>query len=149
MPAVLHLQLDPSSGIPAYRQMMDQIRYYIAGGTLRPGDQLPSIRELATAVAVNPTTIVRVYTELERDGILEMRHGKGAFVANLGDETLTPWDREKAVRRAARQLAVESSQLRIAPARVIQLLREELAGIEHPDLPAEEEPVKFSVLSGT
>lgn len=149
MPAVLHLQLDPSSGVPAYRQMMDQIRYYIAGGTLRPGDQLPSIRELATAVAVNPTTVVRVYTELERDGILEMRHGKGAFVASLAEDTLPPGEREKAVRRAARQLALESSQLRVTPARVVQILREELAGIGNAGLPLEEEPVKFSVLSGS
>jgi GntR family transcriptional regulator len=148
MHAVLHLQLDPHSGIPAYRQMMDQIRYYIAGGTLRPGDQLPSIRELATAVAVNPTTVVRVYTELERDGILEMRHGKGAFVSDVSVETLAPADREKAVRRAARQLALESSQLRVSPVRVVQIVREELAGIEHPDLPAVDEPVKFTVMSG-
>jgi GntR family transcriptional regulator len=148
MHAVLHLELDPHSGIPAYRQMMDQIRYYIAGGTLRPGDQLPSIRELATAVAVNPTTVVRVYTELERDGILEMRHGKGAFVADVSVETLAPADREKAVRRAARQLALESSQLRVSPVRVVQIVREELAGIEHPDLPAVDEPVKFTVMSG-
>jgi len=148
MPSVLHLQLDPHSGIPAYRQMMDQIRYYIAGGTLRPGDQLPSIRELATAVAVNPTTVVRVYTELERDGILEMRHGKGAFVTDVSVDTLTPAEREKAIRRAARQLALEASQLRVSPARVVQIVREELASIEHPDLPAVDEPVKFTVMSG-
>ena len=62
----LHLQIDERCGVPVYRQMMDQFKYYVAGGTLRPGDQIPSIRELAAALAVNPTTVVKAYTELER-----------------------------------------------------------------------------------
>lgn len=147
MPAALHLQLDPRSGIPAYRQLMDQVKYYIAGGTLRPGDQLPSIRELASALAVNPTTVVRVYTELEREGVLEMRHGKGAYVA-LQSPGLAPAEQDQAIRRSARQLALEASQLGIAAGRVVQVVREELAALEKPEAAGQNEPVKFSVVSG-
>lgn len=147
MSAALHLQLDPRSGIPAYRQLMDQVKYYIAGGTLRPGDQLPSIRELASALAVNPTTVVRVYTELEREGVLEMRHGKGAYVA-LQSPGLAPAEQDQAIRRSARQLALEASQLGIAAGRVVQVVREELAALEKPEAAGQNEPVKFSVVSG-
>ena len=147
MPAALHLQLDPRSGIPAYRQLMDQVKYYIAGGTLRPGDQLPSIRELASALAVNPTTVVRVYTELEREGVLEMRHGKGAYVA-LQSPGLAPAEQDQAIRRSARQLALEASQLGIPAGRVVQVVREELAALEKPEAGGQNEPVKFSVVSG-
>jgi GntR family transcriptional regulator len=147
MATALHLQLDPRSGVPAYRQLMDQVKYYIAGGTLRPGDQLPSIRELASALAVNPTTVVRVYTELEREGVLEMRHGKGAYVAQQSPG-LAPAEQEQALRRSARQLALEASQLRIPAQRVVQVVREEIAALEKPGTTQQDEPVKFSVVSG-
>jgi GntR family transcriptional regulator len=147
MPAALHLQLDPRSGIPAYRQLMDQVKYYIAGGTLRPGDQLPSIRELASALAVNPTTVVRVYTELEREAVLEMRHGKGAYVA-LQSPAMATAEQDHAIRRSARQLALEASQLGIEAVRVVQVVREELAALQKPGVAGQGEPVKFSVVSG-
>ncbi len=147
MSPTLHLQLDDRSGVPVYRQMMDQVKYYVAGGTLRPGDQLPSIRELAAALAVNPTTVVKAYTELEREGVIEMRHGKGAFVASQA-RGLAPEEQEQALRRAARQLALEATQLRIPAPRVIQVVREELSAIAANPAETEETPVKFSVMGG-
>ncbi len=149
MTATLHLQLDSRSGIPAYRQLMDQVRHYIASGTLRPGDQLPSIRELASAIAVNPTTIVRVYNELEREGTLEMRHGKGAFVANAG--TSRPADeagRVEDLRRAARQLAVEAVQAGVDARRVAGLVSEEMERLQPNRDVHEAEPVRFRVVAG-
>lgn len=147
MPSALHLQLDPRSGVPAYRQLMDQVKYYVAGGTLRPGDQLPSIRELASALTVNPTTVVRVYNELSREGVLELRHGKGAYVAS-NPAGLAPAEQEQAIRRSARQLALEASQLGVSGSRVVQVVREELAAIEKPEANPQDEPIKFSVVSG-
>jgi GntR family transcriptional regulator len=147
MPTPLHLQLDPRSGVPAYRQLMDQLKYYIAGGTLRPGDQLPSIRELATALAVNPTTVVRVYTELEREKVLEMRHGKGAFVGRLA-VAMPAAEQEQALRRSARQLALEACQLGLPAARVVAVIREEMEAIRGMTPGTENEPTKFSVLTG-
>ena len=146
MPSRLHLQLDPRSGVPVYRQMMDQMKYYVVGGTLRPGDQLPSIRELAAALAVNPTTVVKAYTELEREGVIEMRHGKGAFVAQQSP-SIASGEQESALRRSARQLALEASQLGIAAPRVVQLVREELSRIAPPGAATESVPVKFSVVA--
>ena len=125
---MLHLQIDPQSGIPVYRQMMDQIKYYVASGTLRPGNQLPSIRELAQALTVNPTTVVKAYSELEHDEVIEMRHGKGAFVAESATR-LSDREREKALRRLARQLAVEAIQMGAVPALVHRVVDEEMKGI--------------------
>jgi GntR family transcriptional regulator len=107
---MLHLQIDPRSGIPVYRQMMDQIKYYIASGALKTGDQLPSVRELAQALSVNPTTVVKTYTELEHEQVIELRHGKGAFVTS-NSSRFSSRDKEKALRRIARQLSVEAGQM--------------------------------------
>lgn len=141
----LHLQIDERSGVPVYRQMMDQMKYYVAGGTLRPGDQLPSIRELASALTVNPTTVVKAYTELERDGVIEMRHGKGAFVSTKA-RAITRLEQEQTLRRSAKQLAVEATQLQVAPPKVITVVREELNAV-NPNPSTEETPVKFSVIT--
>ncbi|MBI3416288.1 MAG: GntR family transcriptional regulator, partial [Verrucomicrobia bacterium] len=122
---LLHFQIDAHSGIPVYRQMMDQVNYYVASGVLRVGDQLPSIRELAQTLAVNPTTVVKAYTELEHDGVVEMRHGRGAFVS-AGATRLSAREREQTVRRLARQLLVEAKQMGAAKDLVLRVLKEEM-----------------------
>jgi GntR family transcriptional regulator len=141
----LHFQIDPNSGVPVYRQMMDQVKYYVASGTLAPGDQLPSIRELAQTLAVNPTTVVRAYNELVHDQVIELRHGKGAFVAAEANP-LPAKECDKALHRLARQLAVEAAQMGAAPRRVLQILDEELAAVlgERAEV---EIPVKLRVLT--
>src|ERR1041385_448252 len=106
----LHLHIDPHSGLPVYRQMIDQIKYYIASGTLKAGDQLPSVRELAQRLAVNPTTVVKAYSELQHEEVIEIRHGKGAFVAQANARA-SEFQKDRVVRRLARQLAVESQQI--------------------------------------
>ncbi len=73
--------IDPSSGTPIYRQITNQVRHAIAGGTLRSGDRLPPVRDLAVELAVNPNTIARAYQDLERDGVIETFRGRGTFVA--------------------------------------------------------------------
>ena len=127
---MLHLQIDPQSGIPVYRQVMDQTKYYVASGSLRAGDQLPSIRELARALAVNPTTVVKAYNELQHEGVIEMRHGKGAFVAD-GAGRLSAGERTQALRRLARQLAVEASQMGASVDEVLGVVRDELEALSH------------------
>ena len=126
---MLHFQINPHSGVPVYRQMIDQVKYYVASDALKAGDQLPSIRELAQALAINPTTVVRVYTELEREDIIEMRHGKGAFVTASG-RRMSAIEREKTLRRLARHLAVEATQMGAPASQVLQVVREELAGLQ-------------------
>lgn len=72
---------NPSLGVPIYLQLMEQVKHAIETGALRPGDQLPGIRPLAEELVMNPNTVVKAYRELEREGIIELRHGAGAFVS--------------------------------------------------------------------
>lgn len=125
---MLHLELDPRSAVPAYRQLMDQLKYYVASGSLAEGDRLPSIRELARYLGVNPTTVVRTYAELEHEGVIERKHGKGVFV---GRRAKGPSRREleRALRRHARQLAVEATQMGAGEELVLRVVREELSSL--------------------
>ena len=77
----MHFELDPKSGIPFYRQIIDQIRYGIAAGKLKVGDQLPTVRALAVELKVNLNTISKAYRELEIKNILETQQGSGTFIA--------------------------------------------------------------------
>jgi len=76
------LRLNHASGIPLYLQLMEQIKHAIETGALRPGDQLPAIRKLAEDLVMNPNTVVRAYRELEHEGVIEVKHGSGAFVSD-------------------------------------------------------------------
>jgi GntR family transcriptional regulator len=75
-------RLNPSSGVPIYVQLMEQVRHAVETGALRPGDQLPTIRALAQELVMNSNTVVRAYRELEHEGIVELRHGLGAFISS-------------------------------------------------------------------
>ena len=70
-----------SSGVPIYLQLMEQVKHSIETGALRPGEQLPGIRPLAEELVINPNTVAKAYRELQHEGVLELRHGAGAFVA--------------------------------------------------------------------
>jgi GntR family transcriptional regulator len=74
------LQLNPSSGVPLYLQLIEQIKHAIETGALRTGDQLPSVRQMAEELMINPNTVVRAYRELEHEGVIELKHGWGAFI---------------------------------------------------------------------
>ncbi len=74
-------RVEPTSGTPITRQLSEQIRARCAGGQLRPGDRLPSVRAMAADLAVNQNTVLRVYERLTAEGLLERRHGDGTYVA--------------------------------------------------------------------
>lgn len=78
---VLLLKPNPSSGVPIYLQLMEQVKHAIGTGALRAGEQLPSIRPLAEELVVNPNTVAKAYRELEHEGVIELRQGAGAFVS--------------------------------------------------------------------
>ena len=86
------LRPNPSSGVPIYQQLMEQVKHAIETGVFREGDQLPGIRPLAEDLVINVNTIAKAYRELEHEGVIELRHGSGAFVsrnarvARLGDK---------------------------------------------------------------
>ena len=79
-PSRFRFRLDLHSGVPVYRQIMDQVRGGIASGALTVGHQLPTVRQLAVDLSVNPNTVVRAYRELELSGLLETHQGTGTFV---------------------------------------------------------------------
>jgi GntR family transcriptional regulator len=80
------LQIDHHSGQPIYRQVIDQIRRQVVAGQLREGEQLPSVRDLASRLRVNPMTVSKAYSLLEMEGLLERRRGVGLFVAELATD---------------------------------------------------------------
>ncbi|HPC96049.1 MAG TPA: GntR family transcriptional regulator [Sedimentisphaerales bacterium] len=79
---MIEFKLDLKSGVPFHRQIVDQIRYGIASGRLLPGEQLPTVRDLAVQLQVNPNTIRKAYSELEILGILDTQQGTGTFVSH-------------------------------------------------------------------
>jgi GntR family transcriptional regulator len=76
----LVFRLDRKSGMPAYRQVVDQVRQAVRLGMLRPGDQLPTVRDVVKQIAINPNTVHRAYRELETQGLTEGRPGSGTFI---------------------------------------------------------------------
>jgi len=137
---MLHFQINPHTGVPVYRQLMDQIKYYIASGTLVTGCQLPSIRELSRTLAINPTTVVKAYTELEYEKTIEMKHGKGVFVTE-SKRSMSNTEREKTLRRIARQLVVEAAQMGASATLVLRLAKEELEQTNRQNIGGQEKKV--------
>jgi len=82
MPSVF--TVDPHSGVPIYLQLIEQVKRSVALGVLAPGEQLPTVKQLATDLTINPNTVARVYRELERDGVIETSPGRGSFILDNG-----------------------------------------------------------------
>ena len=80
--APLSYRLDDHSGVPVYRQLIDQVQGAIAAGVLKPGAQLPTVRLVAVELAINPNTVLRAYREMEIRGILDTQQGTGTFIAD-------------------------------------------------------------------
>lgn len=98
MAAAVLFRLDPGSGVPLYRQVIDQVLLAVADGRLGPGTQLPTVRQLAVDLAVNLNTVARAYREMEIRGIVETQQGTGTFVASRRAEKRTV-ERRKALER--------------------------------------------------
>ena len=91
-------QVDTSHPTPLYHQLERSIRFAIATGRLNVGDQLPTVRQLAVDLRINANTVAKVYTELERSGVVETRRGVGTFVTARPNEAASPRDRERRLR---------------------------------------------------
>jgi len=105
------LDLDPTSHVPLYLQIVEQVRRLVALGGLRPGDRLPSVRDLAVRARVNRNTAARAIQELERDGVVRTRVGHGTFIEAGGSGAIDPARREKALEAALDRLVVEAHTL--------------------------------------
>ena len=78
----MDFSIDPHTGVPFYRQIIEQVKYGIVGGFLSPGDQLPTVRQLAADLSINLNTVVRAYREMEIEGVLDTQQGSGTFISN-------------------------------------------------------------------
>src|SRR5262245_49358974 len=90
--------IDPRDATPIYAQLERAFRAAVASGRLRPGDQLPTVRQLAVDLRVNANTVARVYAELERAGVLETRRGVGSFISATPGQARTPREHERRLR---------------------------------------------------
>ena len=101
-------RLNPSSGVPVYLQLMEQVKHALDTGALRPGDQLPTIRRLAEDLVVNPNTVVRAYRDLEHEGLVELKQGSGAFVRGSTTRSARVTKRAQGVMQSAVERLVAS-----------------------------------------
>lgn len=117
----MFFRFEPVDGIPIYVGLINQIKYAIASGALQPGDELPSVRELAKQQRINPNTAARVYRELEHDGVVETRRGQGTFVAEKARAVAHP-EKERIISRLLEQTLAEAYHLGMSVDDVKRLL---------------------------
>ena len=122
------LHVNTSSGVPVYLQIEGQVKQAIAAGALQLGNALPPVRRMAAQLRVNPNTVAKAYQNLEREGVIRTVPGGGTYVADSSPGLLKS-EKLRRLRPIARQLSVESSQLRLAPGDVVKLVEDELDGL--------------------
>jgi GntR family transcriptional regulator len=116
--------LKPHSGVPIYRQLLEQIRRMAASGQLAPGTELPSIRDLAVEHAINPMTVSKAYSLLEAEGVLERNRGKPMTIANAQRGQPAAAKRAQHLEPHLEQLVLAARQLELGEAEVVKLLRD-------------------------
>jgi GntR family transcriptional regulator len=107
------LKIDPANNTPIYEQVINQIKYGIATGELAPDEPIPSIRQLSLRLLINPNTVIRAYRELEREGVIEMRRGLGAFVTRKAPD-LCGGERKKIITQKLGQAIAEALDSRLS-----------------------------------
>jgi len=121
----MFIRLEPSSAVPVYRQIVDQIKYQVASGMLRAGDRLPSVRELARQLPANQNTILKAYELLTHEGLLSRRQGDGTFVTNA-PSSLKKSERLKKVSATLRHAAAQGVHFELSPEELHALLDQEI-----------------------
>ena len=117
-------RLNPASGVPLYLQLIEQVKHAIETGAIRAGEQLPSVRQMAENLVINPNTVARAYRELEHEGVIELKHGSGAFIR----ESIVP--RAKLMQKAQTVVRSALDQLEsfdLSEDEIRRLLENELA----------------------
>jgi len=125
----MFLAIDPHNGLAIYDQIVRQVKFAIAAGAIRPGELVPSVREMAKAVAVNPNTVARAYRELQAEGVLENLRGTGLAVTESAPQYCRQ-QRVELIRQRLRLVLREAIQSKLRPAEIRQLASEELKQLE-------------------
>lgn len=126
------LRPNPSTGVPIYLQLMEQVKHAVETGALRPGEQLPGIRPLAEQLVINPNTVAKAYRELEHEGVIELRHGAGAFVSAQAGVKRTA-DRLRGVQPVVAALVERLRARGLSDDEIRRLFEAELAGFKVSD----------------
>ena len=116
-------RLDGHSGVPVYRQLIDQVQGAIAAGVLRPGSQLPTVRLVAVELAINPNTVLRAYREMEIRGILDTQQGTGTFIADRQVESSTE-ERERQLAQLVGEFVSRAGSAGLTVIELIEALKQ-------------------------
>lgn len=116
-------EVHPSSGVPIYRQIIDQVVTMVVGARLSEGDMLPSVREMAAALGVNPMTISKAYARLEADGVVERVRGRGMMIRQTSAQG-TKAQRLEELRPAIQAAVVRGRQLGLSDSQIVDLVRQ-------------------------
>ncbi len=119
----LQFEIRPSSGVAIYRQIMDQVRAMVAGGTLKSGDLLPSVRQMAADLEINMMTVSKAYAKLEADGVVERVRGRGMRVAEQQETNGSVKDRQVELTALAESLVTRGQQLKLTDAQILATIR--------------------------
>lgn len=126
----MDLHIDVKDGLPIYRQIANQIRYMVASGLLRPEEELPPIRILASQLRVTPNTVVKAYEELEGAGVISKRRGSGCFV-NDSPSRLAEREKRRILEQRIDGLLAEARQLNYGAGELLKLLHKRLAILDN------------------
>ena len=118
----MKLSIEPRKGVPLYFQIIEEIKHRVAVGELKPGDQLPTVRQLAVDVAINPNTVAKAYDELRREGILDVKQGIGTFVRGTLPE-LGADARNKKLRQLCEAFVLEGKKYGYTVEEILECLK--------------------------
>ena len=118
----MHIHISPQDGVPIYRQIINQVKYLVAAGRLKPGDELTPIRRLAEELLINPNTVARAYRDLESAGVVSSRRGSGTRVTDNGSP-LSRAEKMKILGERVGGLVAEARQLGVDVDDVVKLVR--------------------------
>jgi len=119
----MEFSIDHKSGVPFYRQIIEQIKFGIASGELGAGDRLPTVRQLAVDLSINPNTVVRAYRELEIEGVLNTQQGSGTFVGNEKPE-IDRLEKQRMLDQIVTDLMARASSYGLTLEDVLEALRQ-------------------------
>src|SRR5262245_40202258 len=125
----MFFQIDPSNGLAIYEQIVRQIKFAVASETLKPGELVPSVRELARELAINPNTVARAYRELQSEGVVDALRGTGLAVTSTARRRCME-ERMRLVRLRLRQVLIEAKQSQLESNELRTIVDEELARLE-------------------
>jgi len=127
-PTLPFLQISPHSGVPIWRQVVDQVLYAVGVGLLKKGDPLPTLRDLSSELGVNINTLIRAFRELERLGVVEMTRGVGTRIAGPPALPVPP---ETLLKNLLDEFLLRATRLGLSPEQAIQILQKKLEEMKH------------------